>query len=103
VPVNDLNPYRQPNPPVDQPLQQRPPASCPQCGGGSTSKVTFSWWGGLLGPKLFHVVKCLRCGTQYNGKTGGRLNTVITVYLLVAFAAFGGIFAGLGYYLVTLH
>jgi hypothetical protein len=46
---------------------------CPKCGSFGVDdirKVNYTWWGGFLGPLLFHRVKCKRCGTTYNGKTG---------------------------------
>jgi hypothetical protein len=55
--------------------------------------VGFNWWGGALGPRLFHVVRCDQCRAQYNGRTGGSLTKVIIVYqgiaLVVAVALFG--------------
>ncbi len=103
--MSDLNPYRQPSPPADQPLLQVAPFStttCPKCGFNAASKVGFNWWGGALGPRLFHVVKCNRCAAQYNGKTGGTLTTVIIVYQLVAIVVFGTIIGGLAYYARSL-
>ena len=48
--------------------------------------VRFTWWGGFMGPKLFNVVKCQSCGTQYNAKTG-QLNTKpIIVFTIVGLA-----------------
>ena len=56
---------------------------CPKCGRPGSKPVSFTWWGGVLGPKLFHHVKCLGCGCAYNGKTG-RSNTVaIIIYSVV--------------------
>ena len=57
---------------------------CPGCGQALAPKpVGFSWWGGLLGPKLFHHVECPGCATRYNGKTGRSNNTAIALYLIV--------------------
>lgn len=64
---------------------------CPKCKGPPVSKVGFTWWGGALGPKLFSVVRCGGCKTQYNGKTGTSLTKTIIVYQLVAVAVFGGL------------
>ena len=44
-------------------------AGCPFCGKSEAEKVGFTWWGGVLGPKLLNHVKCLGCGKKYNGKT----------------------------------
>ena len=56
---------------------------CPKCQNAVAEKVTFSWWGGLLGPKLLNHVKCQSCGTKYNGKTGKDNTTGIIIYSLV--------------------
>jgi len=97
--VTDLNPYRPPNAPLDEaPLEARP-ATCPKCGATSASKVSFNWWGGALGPKLFSVVKCNQCKTQYNGKTGGKLTKIIIAYQVIALVVFGTVF----YFLRTMN
>ncbi len=31
---------------------------CPRCG-GHANKVGMTWWGGVIGPKLFTHVKCV--------------------------------------------
>lgn len=56
---------------------------CPRCGCDQAAKVSFTWWGGFLGPSLFHHVRCPGCGTTFNGQTGRSNNTAITVYLVV--------------------
>ncbi len=58
-------------------------APCPRCNQAQAAKVGFTWWGGVLGPRMLNVVRCLGCGTQYNGKTGGTLTSGIIVYTLV--------------------
>lgn len=45
--------------------------------------MKFTWWGGLLGPKLLTHVKCRACGKQYNGKTGKDNTTNIVIYFIV--------------------
>jgi len=84
------DPYLPPSSPLDAPLPAVP--KCPKCGNTSASKVGFNWWGGALGPRLFHVVRCDSCRAQYNGKTGGSLTTTIIVYQLVALVVFGAAF-----------
>jgi len=59
--------------------------ACPKCGDPRSTKVSFTWWGGLLGPRMLTHVKCMGCGTGYNGKTGKYNTTGITIYCLVAF------------------
>jgi hypothetical protein len=60
-------------------------APCPACSSGNAQKVTYTWWGGLLGPALFHHVKCLDCGTGFNGRTGKSNALPIAIYLGVSF------------------
>jgi hypothetical protein len=56
---------------------------CPKCSSTDARKVSFTWWGGVLGPWLFNHVKCCDCGATYNGKTGKSNNGAIAVYTLV--------------------
>ena len=57
-------------------------APCPFCNASNAEKVKFTWWGGLLGPKLLKHVKCLGCGKAYNGKTGKENTTNIVIYIV---------------------
>ncbi len=62
---------------------------CPNCSATKSKLVGFTWWGGILGPKILTHVKCPSCGTAYNGKTGQSNTTGIVIYTLVAmFIAF---------------
>lgn len=61
-------------------------AQCPNCRRFAAKPVTFTWWGGLIGPKMLHHVRCEGCGTQYNGKTGQSNTTGIIIYSIVALA-----------------
>lgn len=58
-------------------------APCPQCGGTNAEKVRFTWWGGVLGPKILKHVKCPGCGKAYNGKTGQDNTTGIVIYSVI--------------------
>ena len=58
-------------------------APCPFCNARNAEKIKFTWWGGLLGPKLLKHVKCLGCGKGYNGKTGKDNTTNIVIYSIV--------------------
>jgi predicted nucleic-acid-binding Zn-ribbon protein len=60
-------------------------AACPKCGSTNAKKVSFTWWGGALGPALFSLVKCNSCGTEYNGKTGKAARNSMLIYLAVSF------------------
>ena len=59
-------------------------APCPKCGSTDAKKVSFTWWGGALGPRLFNLVKCNSCGTEYNGKTGKLNQQNMIIYLIVS-------------------
>jgi len=83
------NPYQSPQVPTGQMLP--PPgtesfAPCPSCGCTFAKRVSFSWWGGVLGPKLLTHVKCAQCRQKYNGKTGQSNDTAIAIYLGVSLA-----------------
>jgi hypothetical protein len=88
--VDQNNPYQPPAPAVDRAMSPGVSnlvpevAPCPKCQARSASKVGFTWWGGAIGPRIFSVVKCQSCGTQYKGKTGKKLTLTIIVYQLVA-------------------
>jgi hypothetical protein len=58
-------------------------ANCPKCGTSAAERVKFTWWGGVLGPKLLNHVKCSSCGTRYNGKSGKSNGTGIAIYFAV--------------------
>jgi hypothetical protein len=45
--------------------------------------VKFSWWGGVLGPKMLTHVKCGSCGYKYNGKSGKENTLAIVIYTMV--------------------
>ena len=60
-----------------------PYAPCPKCAAENANKVKFTWWGGALGPALFTHVKCWRCGTTFNGKTGKPNRNAIIIYSAV--------------------
>ncbi len=58
-------------------------APCPQCGDTDAQMMSFTWWGGLIGPKVLTHVKCPACGKTFNGKSGMDNTTGIVVYTLV--------------------
>jgi uncharacterized protein (DUF983 family) len=68
-------------------------APCPKCNNALAERVKFTWWGGVLGPKLLSHVKCGACGSKYNGKTGKDNTTGIAIYfVVVAILGFGAVF-----------
>jgi transposase-like protein len=58
---------------------------CPRCRKPDPEKVNFTWWGGMIGPRMLSHVKCQACGTAYNGKTGQSNTTGIVIYSVVLF------------------
>ena len=72
---------------------------CPKCSDKNAQQVKFTWWGGILGPKILHHVKCQTCGQSYNGKTGKDNTTNIIIYsvviLAIGFLLFGALIIGL--------
>jgi hypothetical protein len=70
------------------------PVPCPKCQNPQVSKVGFTWWGGVLGPKLFKHTRCPNCATTFNGLTGKSNTNAIAIYMVIA--------AGLGILLAVL-
>ena len=60
--------------------------------------MSFTWWGGIIGPRILTHVKCPRCGNGYNGKTGGDKTTKIVLYSGVV----GVIVMGFTFFMVSL-
>jgi len=89
--MSNLDPYRPPAEPIYGLAPTPPVANCPKCGFNVATKVKYNWWGGALGPKLFHVVKCVNCRSQYNGRTGANLTRVIIGYQVVVFVVLIGL------------
>lgn len=75
-------------------------APCPKCQATGAERMSFTWWGGLIGPKVLTHVKCPGCGHGYNGKTGRDNTTGIIIYtVIVGVIAIGlmiVVFAALG-------
>lgn len=65
---------------------------CPKCGSANVSAVKYTWWGGLLGPKMFHYTKCNECKFTYNARTRKSNTGPIVIYSVVAFVVFFIIF-----------
>ena len=62
------------------------PNGCPQCGSSNVSAVKYTWWGGVIGPRMFHHTKCGSCNYRYNSKTLKSNTTAIVIYSVVLFA-----------------
>lgn len=87
------NPY-QPNPYQQNPyaVSTSPYVPCPRCRMPSPQPVKFTWWGGVIGPKMLSHVKCQQCGLAYNGKSGKSNAMGISIYSFVAALIFVIIF-----------
>lgn len=59
---------------------------CPRCGSPDIQPVKFTWWGGLLGPKLLNHTKCTECRYTFNSKTRRSNTPGIIIYSAVLFA-----------------
>jgi uncharacterized protein (DUF983 family) len=66
--------------------------------------MSFTWWGGLIGPKMLTHVKCPACGHTFNGKTGRDNTTGIILYSIGVIVLVGflvvAMFAALGFLMV---
>jgi transposase-like protein len=60
--------------------------ACPKCGNKAVTKVKYTWWGGVLGPKLLHHTKCDGCNYTFNSKTGKSNTPGIILYSVIIFA-----------------
>ena len=70
------------------------PGRCPKCGSKRWSKVGFTWWGGLVGPAIFSMVRCNKCSTSFNRKRGTEIGaTHILLYSLGGLVIGGAIVA----------
>lgn len=58
-------------------------APCPKCGATDAAQMSFTWWGGVIGPKILTHVKCAQCKATFNGKTGKDNTTNIVIYSVV--------------------
>lgn len=90
-----MNPYAPPTPqhgggmmgpgmgPPGSPAEAAQRGICPRCQSTAVRQPSFTWWGGMLGPKMFNHWVCGSCGFGYNGKTGESNTTKIAVYFIV--------------------
>lgn len=56
---------------------------CPKCGSNNVHKPSFTWWGGVIGPKMFNHTVCRSCGFGYNGTTGESNQGKIIAYFVI--------------------
>lgn len=89
----NMNPYAPPSPqmqgggmpggPPGSPQEAAARGLCPQCGSSDVHQPGFTWWGGVLGPKLFNHWVCRSCSFGYNRSTGLSNRGRIITYLVV--------------------
>lgn len=53
---------------------------CPRCQANAAFPSQFTWWGGLIGPKLLSHAVCKACGYGFNTKTGKSNTPGIILY-----------------------
>ena len=58
-------------------------APCPKCRSVGAQRMKFTWWGGVLGPRILSHVKCPACGFAYNGKSGRENTAGIVIYCVL--------------------
>jgi hypothetical protein len=78
------NPYQAPNAPT--PGAPWTGLGCPRCGSAYTHQPTFTWWGGILGPKLLNHTICNGCHLGFNARTGKDNTGAIAIYFGVVFS-----------------
>ena len=58
--------------------------TCPRCRADvEPLPVSYTWWGGFLGPKLLSHVECPQCRGRFNGKTGQDNTSAIVLYSMI--------------------
>ena len=45
-------------------------ANCPKCNSVSIEKITWTWWGGIIGAWIMNQARCKDCKTKFNRDTG---------------------------------
>lgn len=78
------NPFEAPKANINTTSGQSDVAKCPSCGQQDAKAISYTWWGGALGPKMFKQVRCNGCNTDYNKETGKDLKGPIRIYLAVS-------------------
>lgn len=69
--------------PPGSPAEAASRGVCPRCNSDNVHQPSYTWWGGMLGPKMFNHWICRSCGFGYNGATGESNRNKIIVYFVV--------------------
>jgi transposase-like protein len=56
---------------------------CPKCNSLNVKPVSYTWWGGIIGPRILKHTKCNDCKFTYNRKTRQSNTTPIVIYSVV--------------------
>jgi hypothetical protein len=83
-----MNPYTPPRAPLSPATALA--GACPRCNSTNTKSPTFTWWGGVLGPKLLKHTVCADCKLGFNRDTGQPNGGKIAVYTIVVAIIAGG-------------
>ena len=80
-------------------------ASCPACGSPDVKKLSYSSQGGFIWTPFLNFMKCRKCGTRFDGKTGQldpQVPKVMRVISVVIILGFLGLVVGLALSLPSL-
>jgi hypothetical protein len=90
-----LNPYTPPAAPLapadaTSAAEAARAGQCPRCKSQNVHQPSFTWWGGVIGPKLFKHTICRACGFGFNRETGlANRNKIVTYTIVVSVLAVG--------------
>jgi DNA-directed RNA polymerase subunit RPC12/RpoP len=72
------------------------PGRCPECGSRRFTKVSWTFWGGIIGPAILGQVRCDKCRTSFSRKSGKPIGAAqIGIYMLVVIGI-GAMFGVIG-------
>jgi hypothetical protein len=57
---------------------------CPHCGSHQLKDPTYTFWGGVLGPRLLRHRVCSACGFGFDRETGRDNRGRIVAYVLIS-------------------
>lgn len=78
-----MNPYQAP---LTQQSKQ-----CPRCASPHVERPNFTWWGGIVGPRIMGILKCKYCSYEFVGKTGKEATQAKRIYLFGAILVFSAL------------
>src|SRR4029079_751933 len=57
--------------------------SCPRCRAATAELVTYTFWGGTLGPRILGLARCRTCSQTFRARSGRTATTGIAIYCIV--------------------